>query len=70
MAGLMLFVFYLSHGLIWVCEIEIFQMDKDNGNPDLVCEKGHNYTLHSNPRHHQEEPQNTNSHKTPKRQLK
>ena len=30
----------------------------------------HNHTLQTNPRHHEEEPQNTNSHKTPGRQLK
>ena len=27
--------FYPSHGLVRVCEI----MGKNNGNPDLVCEK-------------------------------
>ena len=33
--------FYLSHGLVQVCEIELSYMDmgKNNGNPDLVCEK-------------------------------
>ena len=34
-----LFVFYLCHGLEWVCEIELSHMGKNNGNPDLVCEK-------------------------------
>ena len=32
-------IFYLSHGLVWVCEIELSHMGKNNGNPDLVCEK-------------------------------
>ena len=31
--------FYLSHGLVWVCEIELSHMGKSNGYPDLVCEK-------------------------------
>ena len=31
-----LFVFYLSHGLVQVCEIELSHMGKNNGNPDLV----------------------------------
>ena len=31
--------FYLSLGLVWACEIEISHMGKNNGNPDLVCEK-------------------------------
>ena len=30
---------YLSHGLVRVCEIELSHMGKNNGNPDLVCEK-------------------------------
>ena len=34
-----LFVFYLSLGLVRVCEIEISHMGKNNGNPDLACEK-------------------------------
>ena len=33
-----LFVFYLSLRLVWVCEIEISHMGKNNGNPDLVCD--------------------------------
>ena len=34
-----LFVFfYLSLGLVRVCETEISHMNKNNGNPDLVCE--------------------------------
>ena len=33
------FFFYLFLGLVWVCEIEISRMGKNNGNPDLVCEK-------------------------------
>ena len=33
-----LFVFYLSHGLVWVFEIELSNKGK-NGNPRLVCEK-------------------------------
>ena len=32
-----LFNFYLSHGLIRVCEIELSRMGQNNGNPDLVC---------------------------------
>ena len=32
-----LFVFYLSHGLVRVCELDISHMGKNNGNPDLVC---------------------------------
>ena len=32
-----LFIFYLSHRLVQVCQIEY--MGKNNGNPDLVCEK-------------------------------
>ena len=36
---MLLFDFYLSHGLVQVCEIELSQMGKNNGNPDLVCEK-------------------------------
>ena len=31
-----LFVFYLSHRLVWVCEIELSYMGKNNGNCDLV----------------------------------
>ena len=31
--------FYLSYGLVWVCEIEIAHMSKNNRNSDLVCEK-------------------------------
>ena len=34
-----LFVFHLSHGLVRVCEVELSHMGKNNGNPDLVCEK-------------------------------
>ena len=32
--------------------------------------KYHNHTQQTNPRHREEEPQNTNSHTTPGRQLK
>ena len=38
-ASMRLFVFYLCLGLVQVCEIEISHMGKNNGNPDLVCEK-------------------------------
>ena len=31
--------FYLFHGLVQVCEIELSHVGKINGNPDLVCEK-------------------------------
>ena len=31
-------VFYLFHWLVWVCEIELSHMGKNNGNLDLVCE--------------------------------
>ena len=34
-----LFVFYLSLGLVRMCEIEISHMGKSNRNLDLVCEK-------------------------------
>ena len=37
-ANMWLFVFYLSHVLEWVCEVELSHMGKSNGNPDLVCE--------------------------------
>ena len=37
---MLLFVFYLSLGLVWVCEIEISHMGKNNGNSDLVCTIG------------------------------
>ena len=33
-----LFVFDLSHRLVWVFEIELSHLGKNNGNPDLVCE--------------------------------
>ena len=29
---------YLSLGLVWVCEIEISHMGKNNGHPNLVCD--------------------------------
>ena len=35
-----------------------------------MVRKYHNHTLQPNPRHRKEEPQNTNSQKTPGRQLK
>ena len=31
-------IFYLSHRLVWVCEIELSHLSKNNGNSDLVCE--------------------------------
>ena len=31
--------FYLSHRLVLVYEIELSHMGKNNGNPDLMCEK-------------------------------
>ena len=31
--------FYLPHGLVWVSEIELSHMGKNNCYPDLVCEK-------------------------------
>ena len=34
-----LFVFYLSLGLVQVCDIELSHMGKNNENPYLVCEK-------------------------------
>ena len=34
-----LFDFNISHGLVRVCDIELSHMGKNNGNPDLVCEK-------------------------------
>ena len=35
--------FYLSHGLVRVCEIELSHMGKNNGNSYLVCEKIRNH---------------------------
>ena len=35
-----------------------------------MIKKNHNHTLQTNPQHFEEEPQNTDSHKTPGRQLK
>ena len=35
-----------------------------------MIRKYHNHTLHTNPRHHEEEPQSNNNHKTPGRQTK
>ena len=35
-----------------------------------MIRKYHNHTLQTNPRHHEEEPQNTDCHKTSGRQLK
>ena len=40
-----LFVFYLSNGLVRVCEIELYHMGKNKGNPDLVCENLFSYAL-------------------------
>ena len=37
--------FFLFHGMVWVCEIELSEIElshmgkKNNQNPDLVCEK-------------------------------
>ena len=36
---------YLSHRLVWVCEIELSHMGKNKGNPDLVCEKLEYHTI-------------------------
>ena len=33
-----LFAFYVSRGLVPVCEKELSNMGKSNGTPDLVCE--------------------------------
>ena len=33
--------YYLSLELVQVCEKEISHMGKNNGNPDLECEKNH-----------------------------
>ena len=38
-ASVRLFVFYLSLGVVWICEIESPHMSKNNGNLDLVCEE-------------------------------
>ena len=38
-------VYYLSHGLVRVCDIELSHMSKNNGNPDLVCEKLYWYPI-------------------------
>ena len=32
-------LFYLSHGLVRVCQIVLSYMGKNNGIPNLVCEK-------------------------------
>ena len=32
--------FYLSHGLVPVCEIELSHIGTNNGYSDLVCQKG------------------------------
>ena len=37
-ASVRIIVFYVSLGLVWVCEIEISHIGKINGNPNLVCE--------------------------------
>ena len=37
-ANVRLFVFYLSTGLVWVCEIELSHMGKNNRNLNLVLE--------------------------------
>ena len=41
-ANVRLFDFYLSHGLVWVCEKELSHMGKINGNPYLVCKEYQN----------------------------
>ena len=33
------FFFYLFHGLVLVCEIELSHIGKNNENPNVVCEK-------------------------------
>ena len=38
-ASVRLFVFYLSQGLVQVCEIEIYHMGKNNGNPIWCARK-------------------------------
>ena len=38
-AGVRLIIFYLSHGLVRGCGIELSHIGKDNVNPDLVCKK-------------------------------
>ena len=43
MADVGLLGFYFSNGLVRVCEIS--HMGKNNGNPDLVCEKNVYCTL-------------------------
>ena len=45
MDNVRLFVFNLSLGLVWVCDIELPHMGKINGNPDLVREKFHKFLL-------------------------
>ena len=39
----MMFVF--SQGLVWVCEIEISHMGKNNGNPNLETQKSVCYDI-------------------------
>ena len=38
MASVQLFVFYLDHRLVQVCELELSHMGKSNEDPDLMCE--------------------------------
>ena len=37
MPSVRMFVFYLSNGLVGVCEIELYHISKNSGNPDLLC---------------------------------
>ena len=47
--GCGLFDFYLSLGLVRVCEIEISRMGKNNGYPNLVCQKSVDSDEHVQP---------------------
>ena len=38
-ADVQLFAFYLSLGLVWVHDIDLSHLHKNNGNTDLVREK-------------------------------
>ena len=38
--------FYLSHGLVRVCEVKLSHMGKINRNPDLVCDRFRTNSLH------------------------
>ena len=46
-ADMRLFIFYLSHKLVPVFEIELPHIGRNSGNPDLVYEKIITKTIHN-----------------------